>query len=163
MNLVTEKNQYSLLQIDDMQDQLTGSTWFTTLDQREAYHRIRMKKEHKKYTAFKTPYRMYEFRVVLFGLTNAPAKQQEHANNMLKEGLYKFVVVYLDDILIYTKETQEDHIERVKWVLRQYKKRDMLFKLEKCTFFIKKIEFLGHTVTTEGLWMQEEKIKEILK
>ena len=85
-----------------------------TLDQREAYYRIRMKKGHKKYTAFKTPYGMYEFRVVLFRLTNTPAKQQEHANNMLREGLFKFVVIYLDDILIYTKETREDHIERVK-------------------------------------------------
>ena len=62
-------------------------------------------KEHKKYTAFKTPYRMYKFRVVLFRLTNTSVKQQEHINNMLKEGLYKFIVVYLDNILIYTKET----------------------------------------------------------
>jgi hypothetical protein len=134
-----------------MQDQLTGSIWFIILDQREAYHRIRMKEGHEKYTVFKILYRMYEFRVVLFRLTNTPAKQQEHANNMLREGLYKFMMVYLDNILIYTKETQEDHIERVKWVLQQYKKRDMLFKLEKCTFFVKKIEFLRHTVTTEGL------------
>jgi hypothetical protein len=73
-----------------------------------------MKKGHEKYTVFKTPYRMYEFRVVLFRLINASAKQQEHANNMLREGLFKFVIIYLDDILIYTKETQEDHIEKVK-------------------------------------------------
>jgi hypothetical protein len=105
VNLATEKNRYPLPRIDDMQDQLTGSTWFTTLDQREAYYRIRMKEGHKKYTAFKTSYGIYEFRVVLFRLTNILVKQQEHANNMLKEGLYKFVVVYLDNILIYIKET----------------------------------------------------------
>jgi hypothetical protein len=84
------------------------------LDQREAYYRIRIKEGHKKYTAFKTLYKMYEFRVVPFRLTNAPAKQQEHVNDMLKEGLYKFMVVYLDNVLVYIKGTQKDHVERVK-------------------------------------------------
>jgi hypothetical protein len=72
-------------------------------------------------------------------------------------------VGYLDDILIYTKGTQEDHIKKVKLVLYKYKKRDMLFKLEKCTFFVKEIEFLRYVITTEGLRMQEHKIKKILK
>jgi hypothetical protein len=82
---------------------------------------------------------------------------------MLQLYLYKFVVGYLDNVLIYTKGTREDHIEKVKLVLREYKKRDMLFKLEKCTFFAKEVEFLGHVITTEDLRMQEYKIKKILE
>jgi hypothetical protein len=82
---------------------------------------------------------------------------------MLQLYLYKFVVEYLDDVLIYIKGTWENYIEKVKLVLREYKKRDMLFKLEKCTFFIKEVKFLKHVVTTEGLRMQESKIREILE
>jgi hypothetical protein len=163
VNEATVKNQYPLPRIDEMQDRLQGCTWFTILDQREAFHRIRIKEGHEKYTAFKTPYGMYEFVVVPFGLTNAPAAQQSHANDMLREYLYHFVVVYLDDVLIFTKGTREDHIDKVKLVLREYEKRDMLFKLSKCTFFAKEVEFLGHTVTTQGLCMQRHKIKEILE
>jgi uncharacterized protein (DUF779 family) len=82
---------------------------------------------------------------------------------MLQPYLYKFVIGYLDDVLIYIKETREDYIKKVKLILREYEKRDMLFKLEKCTFFAKEIEFLKHIVTTEGLCMQKHKIKEILE
>jgi hypothetical protein len=82
---------------------------------------------------------------------------------MLRPYLYKFVVGYLDNVLIYTKETREDHIKKVKLVLQEYKKRNMLFKLEKCTFFAKEVEFLRHVITIEGLRMQEHKIKEILE
>jgi hypothetical protein len=84
-------------------------------------------------------------------------------NNMLRLYLYKFVVGYLNNVLIYTKGTREDYIKKVKLILREYKKRDMLFKLEKYTFFIKEVEFLGHIMTTEGLRMQEHKIKKILE
>jgi hypothetical protein len=108
-------------------------------------------------------YGMYEFLIVLFELTNAPANQQAHVNNMLQLYLYKFVVGYLDNVLIYTKETREDYIKKVKLILREYKKRDMLFKLEKCTFFAKEVEFLEYIITIEGLRMQEYKIKKILE
>jgi hypothetical protein len=106
---------------------------------------------------------MYEFLVVPFELINTLTNQQAHVNNMLQLYLYKFVVGYLDDVLIYIKETREDYIKKVKLVLQEYKKRDMLFKLEKCTFFAKEVEFLGYVITTEGLRMQEHKIKKILK
>jgi hypothetical protein len=106
---------------------------------------------------------MYKFLIVPFELTNAPANQQAHVNNMLQPYLYKFVVGYLDDVLIYTKGTREDYIKKVKLVLQEYKKRDMLFKLEKCTFFAKEVEFLEYVITIEDLRMQEYKIKEILK
>jgi hypothetical protein len=82
---------------------------------------------------------------------------------MLQPYLYKFVVEYLDDVLIYTKGTREDYIKKVKLVLREYEKRDMLFKLEKYTFFAKEVKFLGYVITTESLCMQEYKIKEILE
>jgi hypothetical protein len=108
-------------------------------------------------------YRMYEFLIVLFRLTNALANQQVHVNNMLQLYLYKFVVRYLNNVLIYTKGTWKDYIKKVKLVLREYKKRDMLFKLEKCIFFAKEIEFLKYVIITEGLCMQEHKIKKILK
>jgi hypothetical protein len=121
------------------------------------------KKKHEKYTAFRTPYRIYKFLVVPFKLTNTLANQQAHINNMLRPYLYKFIIGYLDDILIYTKGTREDHIKKVKLVLRKYEKRDMLFKLEKCTFFAKEVEFLKYIITTEDLRMQEHKIKEILE
>jgi hypothetical protein len=81
---------------------------------------------------------------------------------MLEEGLYIFVVVYLDNVLIYTKGTLKDHIEKVKWVLQQYEKCDMLFNLKKYKFFTKEVEFMGHVVTTEGIKMQQDKIHTIL-
>jgi hypothetical protein len=82
---------------------------------------------------------------------------------MLQEYLYYFVVVYLDNVLIFTKGTREDYIAKVKLVLREYEKRNMLFKLLKCIFFAKEVEFLGYTMTTQGLRMQRYKIKEILE
>jgi hypothetical protein len=94
---------------------------------------------------------MYEFQVVLFRLTNAPANQQAHVNNMLQLYLYKFVVGYLDNILIYIKETREDYIKKVELVLHEYEKRDMLFKLEKCTFFAKEVEFLRYVIIMKNL------------
>jgi hypothetical protein len=82
---------------------------------------------------------------------------------MLWEYLYHFIIVYLDNVLIFTKGTWEDYIAKIKLVLREYKKRNMLFKLLKCTFFAKEVEFLGYTVTTQGLRMQRHKIKKILE
>jgi hypothetical protein len=82
---------------------------------------------------------------------------------MLQEYLYYFVVVYFDDVLIFTKETREDYITKIKLVLREYKKRDMLFKLLKCTFFAKEVKFLEYIITTQGLRMQRYKIKKILE
>jgi hypothetical protein len=106
---------------------------------------------------------MYKFLIVLFRLINALANQQAYINNMLQLYFYKFIMGYLDNVLIYTKGTREDYIKKVKLVLHEYKKRNMLFKLEKCIFFAKKIEFLKHIITTEGLCMQEHKIKKILE
>ena len=112
--MVTVKNQYSLPQIDKMLDQFHGCTYFTVMDQKEAFHQIWIKEEEEHKTTFKMPYSMYKYIVMPFRLTGALAMQQALANDMLKKGLYKFVVVYLNNILIYTKGSFQDHIKKVK-------------------------------------------------
>jgi hypothetical protein len=163
LNAITVKNRYPLPLISEIQDRFQGCTWFTVLDQREAYYRIRIKEGDEWKTAFRTRYGLYEYLIMPFGLTNAPASQQALLNGILYEYLDDFVIVYLDDILIFSKGSKEDHIEKVKKVLRKLTPYDRLLKLKKCEFFKKEVAFLGHIVTTEGIRMDPEKIKAILE
>ncbi len=109
LNAITKKNRYPLPRIDELQDRLLGAKWFTALDIRDAYYRIRMKKGEEWKTAFRTRWGLYEYQVMPFGLTNAPASFQELINNILREYLDIFVLAYLDDVLIFSK-TYEEHV-----------------------------------------------------
>lgn len=162
LNEITKKNRYPLPLIEEIQDRFRGTTWFTGLDIRDAYHKIRIKEGEEWKTAFKTRFGLYEYLVMPFGLTNAPATFQALINDALYEYLDDFVTGYLDDILVFTKGTKEDHTEKVKKVLQRLQKYGLYLKPKKCEFFKKEIKFLGHIVTTEGIKMDPEKIQAIL-
>ena len=121
------------------------------MDIQEAYYRIRIKEGEEWKTAFRTRFGLYEFLVMPFGLTNAPATFQALINNVLREYLDIFVVVYLDDVLIFTKGTRGDHTEKVRQVLKRLKEYELYLKASKCEFYKQSVKFLGHIVSTEGI------------
>jgi hypothetical protein len=131
LNNITIKNQYPLPNIRKLQDQLSHTEIFTALDLQEAYNLIYIKEEEKWKTAFRTQYSHYKYTVMLFRLTNAPATCQALINNMLQEHLNIFVIAYLDNILIYSKN-KEEHIEHVQTVLRLLQQHNLLVDPKKC-------------------------------
>ena len=112
-------------------------------------------------TAFKTKYGLFEYTVMPFGLTNAPATFQSVINNALHEYLGIFVTAYLDDVLVYSSGTLEEHVEHVKKVLRKLKEYKLYLQLGKCEFYVKKTEFLGFIVSTEGVKINLKKISAV--
>ena len=162
LNAITKKNTYPLPIIEKLQDRLNGAKWFTKLDIREGYYRVRIKEGEEWKTAFRTRYGLYEYQVMPMGLTNAPATFQGLINHVLYDHLDDFVVAYLDDILIYSK-TREEHECHVKEVLRRLQKKNLALKLEKCEFYKQEVEYLGHIVTPEGLKMDPEKIWAVME
>jgi hypothetical protein len=139
-------------------DRLQGAKWFTKFDVREGFYQIRIKEGHEWMTAFKTKYGLFEYTVMPFGLTNAPATFQLVINNALHEYLGIFVTAYLDDVLVYSSGTLEEHVEHVKKVLRKLKEYKLYLQPGKCEFHVKETEFLGFIVSTEGVKMNPKKI-----
>ena len=150
VNKQTEKNRYALPRIDDLLDQLHGSTVFTSLDLAQGYHQIRITPEDVPKTAFRTPIGHFQYRVLPFGLTNAPATFQAVMNDIFRPYLGKFVLIYLDDILIYSK-TPEEHVEHLRTVLRVLRKHQFYAKKKKCTFMEKELLYLGHIISADGI------------
>lgn len=146
--------------IPELTDRLTGAKIFTKLDVRQAYHRIRMAPGHEFKTAFKTRYGLYEYLVMPFGLTNAPAQFQAHMQNIFSDLLDISVVVYLDDILIFSTNL-EDHQAVVREVLKRLHKHGLYAKAGKCEFHKYLVEFLGMTVSASGLKMCQDKVQVI--
>jgi hypothetical protein len=150
LNEVTIKNKYPLPRIDDLFDQLQGAKYFSKIDLRSGYHQLRIKEADIQKTAFVTRYGQYEFKVMPFGLTNAPAFFMNLVNKVFMEELDKFVVVFINDILIYSKN-RKDH-ERHLWiVLGRLRAHQLYVKLSKCEFWLEKIAFPGHVLTAEGI------------
>ncbi|GJV37505.1 putative reverse transcriptase domain-containing protein [Tanacetum coccineum] len=143
LNKLTVKNRYPLPRIDDLFDQLQGSSVYSKIDLRSGYHQLRVREEDIPKTAFRTRYGHYEFQVMPFGLTNAPAVFMDLMNRVCKPYLDKFVIVFIDDILIYSKNKQE-HEEHLKLILELLKKEELYAKFSKCEFWIPKVQFLGH-------------------
>jgi transposase InsO family protein len=160
LNSITIKNRYALPLISELHDRIRGAKWFTTLDLRGAYNLVRMKHGEEWKTAFRTRYGHYEYMVMPFGLTNAPASMQALVNDVLREFLDEFCVVYLDDILIYS-EDKEQHIGHVKKVLSALQEKHLLVKLEKCEFHKQSVRFLGYILTINGIQMDESKVKAV--
>ncbi|GKA79347.1 putative reverse transcriptase domain-containing protein, partial [Tanacetum coccineum] len=150
LNKLTVKNRYPLPRIDDLFDQLQGSSVYSKIDLRSGYHQLRVREEDIPKTAFKTRYGHYEFQVMPFGLTNAPAVFMDLMNRVCKPYLDKFVIVFIDDILIYSKNKQE-HEEHLKQILELLKKEELYAKFSKCEFWISKVQFLGHVIDSEGI------------
>ena len=147
MNKVTIKNKYHLPRIDDLFYQLQGST---KIDLRSGYHQLRVRECDIPKTAFRTRYGHYEFLVMSFGLTNAPATFIDLMNRVFKPYLDMFVIVFIDDILIYSRN-EEDHASHLKIVLHTLKDRELYVKFSKCEFWLESVAFLGHIVSGDGI------------
>ncbi|KAM4066787.1 reverse transcriptase (RNA-dependent DNA polymerase) [Hirsutella rhossiliensis] len=154
------KDRTPLPLISELRDRLHGKKWFTALDLKGAYNLIRMKKGHEWMTAFRTKFGLFEYLVMPFGLTNAPATFQRMINNVLREHLDIFVVVYLDDILIFS-DTLEEHKEHVHKVLRALQNAKLLVEPEKSKFHTQEVDFLGHTISPGEIRMQQDKINSV--
>ncbi|GJW33263.1 putative reverse transcriptase domain-containing protein [Tanacetum coccineum] len=160
LNKLTVKNRYPLPRIDDLIDQLQGSSVYPKIDLRSGYHQLRVREEDIPKMAFKTWYGHYEFQVMPFGLTNASAVFMDLINRVCKPYLDKFVIVFIDDILIYSKNKKE-HEEHLKAILELLKKEELYAKFSKCEFWIPKVQFLGHVIDSQGIHMDPAKIESI--
>ena len=140
-----------------MFDQLQGAKLFSSIDLQSAYYEVRLKPGDVPETAFTTPMGLYEFRVLCFGLTNAPGTFQNIMNNMLKDVFGKFVLVYLDDIVIFSKSKAE-HYKHLQIVLQLLRRHTMYANLGKCNFVQPELQFLGHIVGADGLRVDPKKV-----
>ncbi|GKC11213.1 putative reverse transcriptase domain-containing protein [Tanacetum coccineum] len=145
LNKLTIKNRYPLPRIDDLFDQLQGSQFFSKIDLRSGYHQLRVHEDDIPKTAFRTYYGHFEFTVMPFGLTNAPVVFMDLMNRVCRPYLDKFVIVFIDDILIYSK-TREEHVEHLRLVLELLKKEKLYAKFSKCEFWLREVQFLGHVI-----------------
>ncbi|GKA28042.1 putative nucleotidyltransferase, ribonuclease H, partial [Tanacetum coccineum] len=161
LNKLTVKNRYPLPRIDDLFDQLQGSCYFSKIDLRSGYHQLRVHEDDIPKTAFRTRYGHFEFTVMPFGLTNAPAVFMDLMNRVCKPYLDKFVIVFIDDILIYSK-TKEDHEVHLRLVLELLRKEKLYAKFSKCEFWLQ-VHFLGHVVNQSGIHVDPSKIEAIAK
>ncbi|GKC90903.1 putative reverse transcriptase domain-containing protein, partial [Tanacetum coccineum] len=160
LNKLTVKNRYPLPRIDDLFDQLQGSRVYSKIDLRSGYHQLRVREEDISKTAFRTRYGHYEFQVMPFGLTNAPTVFMDLMNRVCKPYLDRFVIVFIDDILIYSKSRKE-HEGHLKLILNLLKKEELYAKFSKCEFWLSKVQFLGHVIDSEGIHVDPAKIEAI--
>ncbi|GJR68903.1 putative reverse transcriptase domain-containing protein [Tanacetum coccineum] len=160
LNKLTVKNRYPLPRIDDLFDQLQGSSVYSKIDLRSGYHQLRVREEDILKTAFRTRYGHYEFQVMPFGLMNTPVVFMDLMNRVCKPYLDKFVIVFIDDILIYSRNKKE-HEEHLKAILELLKKEELYAKFSKCEFWIPKVQFIGYVIDSRGIYVDPAKIKSI--
>ncbi|GJV44141.1 putative reverse transcriptase domain-containing protein [Tanacetum coccineum] len=160
LNKLTVKNCYPLLRIDDLFDQLQGSSVYYKIDLRSRYHQLHIKEEGIPITAFRTRYGHFEFQVMPFGLTNAPAVFMDLMNQVYKPYLDKFVIVFINDILVYSKD-EEEHGKHLKIILELLKKERLCAKFSKCDFWLDSIQFIGHVIDRDGVHVAPTKIEAI--
>ena len=161
LNQVTIRNQYPLPRIDDLFDQLQGAKVFSKIDLRSGYHQLKVRREDVPKTAFKTRYGHYEFLVMPFGLTNAPAAFMDLMNRVFGPYLDKFVIVFIDDILVYSS-SKEEHAEHLRIILQTLREHQLYAKFIKCQFWLDRVAFLGHVVSVEGISVDPQKIEAIV-
>ncbi|KAL0556139.1 hypothetical protein IC582_004649 [Cucumis melo] len=160
LNKVTIKNRYPLPRIDDLFDQLQGATVFSKIDLRPGYHQLRIRDSDIPKMAFRLRYGHYGFIMMSFGLTNAPAVFMDLMNRVFKDFLDSFVIVFIDDILIYSK-TEAKHEEHLRQALETLRANRLYAKFSKCEFWLKKVSFLGHVVSSEGGSVDPAKIEAV--
>lgn len=160
LNKQTIKNAYPLPRVDDLLDQLRGATIFSKLDLRSGYWQVPIAKEDIEKTAFRTRYGHFEWLVLPFGLTNAPASFMGHMNRLFRDLLDKYVVVFIDDILIYSK-TPEEHDQHLREVLCRLRDSHFYCKQSKCELWKSEVTFLGHVVSSEGVRMEQAKVNAV--
>ncbi|GKA94821.1 reverse transcriptase domain-containing protein, partial [Tanacetum coccineum] len=160
LNKLTIKNRYPLPRIDDLFDQLQGACCFSKIDLRSGYHQLRVQEEHIPNTAFRTRYGHFEFTFMPFGLTNTPAVFMDLINRVCKPYLDKFVIVFIDDILIYSK-SEEEHESHLKEILDLLKEEKLYAKVSKYEFWLKEVQFLGHVVNRDGIHVDPSKVESV--
>ncbi|GKD25803.1 putative reverse transcriptase domain-containing protein [Tanacetum coccineum] len=150
LNKLTVNNRYPLPRIDDLFDQLQGSSVYSKINLRLGYHQLRVRDEDIPKTAFRTWYGHYEFQVMPFGLTNAPAVFMDLMNRVCKPYLDRFMIVFIDDILIYSRN-KEEHADHMRIILELLKKEKLYAKFSKCDFWISIVQFLEHVIDIQGI------------
>jgi hypothetical protein len=155
---VTIKNKYPLPRIDVLFDQLAGANVFSKIDLHSGYHQIKIRLGDIPKTAFSTCYGLYEFLVMSFGLTNAPAYFMYLMNSVFMTELDKFVVVFIDDILIYSKNEKE-HVKHLRIVLQCLRDHKLYAKFSKCEFWLDSVKFLGRTISKDGISIDPSKVQ----
>jgi hypothetical protein len=161
LNEVTIKNKYPLPRIDDLFDQLRGACVFSKINLRSGYHQLKVRECDISKTVFVSRYGLYEFTVMSFGLTNAPAYFMYMMNKVFMEYLDKFIVVFINDILVYSgsEEECEGHLRFILQKLRDHK---LYTKLRKCEFWLKQVAFLGHVISKGGISVDPSKVQDVL-
>jgi hypothetical protein len=162
LNKVTKTDAYPLPRIDELLERYETSKWFTSIDLAAGFHQVEMDENDKEKTAFTCSMGLYEFNVMPFGLKNAPATFQRLMNNILYDYIGDFVEVYIDDIMIHSKNF-EDHIIHVTQVLQKLREYNLVIKLKKSKFCEQQIEFLGHEIGKEGIKPNAKKVETITK
>ncbi|KAL0556085.1 hypothetical protein IC582_004592 [Cucumis melo] len=161
LNKVTIRNKYPLPRIDDLFDQLRGATLFSKIDLRSGYHQLKVRESDIAKTAFRTRYGHYEFRVMPFGLTNAPAVFMDLMNRIFHRYLDQFVIVFIDDILVYSVD-RESHEEHLRIVLQTLREKQLYAKFNKCEFWLEQVVFFGHVVSAKGVSVDPQKVEAVV-
>jgi len=162
LHKLTIKNTYPLPRIDDQMDQLHGAIVFSKIDMRSGYHPILVKAEGVQKTTFRSRYGHYEFLVMPFGVTNAPAIFIDYMNRIFRPFLDKFVVVFIDDILIYS-HTREENAEHFRTILNILREKHLYAKLSKCEFWMSEIQYLGHVISAQGIAINPSNVEVVLQ
>lgn len=161
LNQKTIKDSFALPRMEEIFDTLTGSRYFSTVDMKSGYHQVELEEAHKEKTAFTLgPYGLWEFNKLAFGLTNSPATYQRLMQECLGDLNMQICVVYIDDLIIFSK-TFEEHLENLEKVFQRLKSFNLKLAPEKCQFFRKQIPFLGHVVSEEGIETDPAKIDKV--
>jgi hypothetical protein len=161
LNEVTIKNQYPLPRMKDLFDQMKGASVFSKIDLRSGYHQLKIWESDIPKTAFRTRYGLYEYTVMSFRLTNALAYFMYLMNKVFMEYLDRFVVVFIDDILIFSK-TMEEHEGHLRLVLEKLRSNQLYAKFGKCEFWLTEVAFLGHVISAGGVSVDTGKVKDVL-
>jgi hypothetical protein len=161
LNEVTIKNKYPLPRIEDLFDQMKGASVFSKIDLRLGYHQLKIRESDIPKTTFHTRYRLYEYTVMSFGLTNSPAYFMYLMNKVFMEYLNRFIIVFIDDILIFSK-MMEEHEEHLRLVLEKLRSNQLYAKISKCEFWLTEVTFLGHVISTGGVSIDPSKVKDVL-